>query len=979
MILKRWMEIRKIWLMVALAIIAMHIVLLSAASAQEPVEAAEVRGHISNGDGIWNARDFGWFYYDLDKDTGGEQLKISLEGRSAPKGQIVYTSKAWSRQFEYEPWGSYQAVALLGRLYLAGYPESSFAEEVSSLGKGELREILMDEKETFTLSYNRTLPLAKGYELAAAETSSKDGAVNFILLKNKKAIYGSVVSLGDTFTYKVNDVPVILVHLDSAMKSEDGGFAEVDGIFQISDLPDVKLFDGGKLGNMELKSLSEDGIEFRNFETLTLRRDYLVPLTPDLGIITLDLPDLVYYPVGTIFDYGIHEIRGPVFDGRPSILASQGNNEVAAVARWNSENYSGFYFDPVNNLGKESLILNEVEGRRVSSIFLTANRDVNDATHRGFWYTTFLQPRKFEFDSWGQYHVISFLGSQWFAGYDSSTEGRKATESLLEHEYLGKVLMDMELQGIVLAGNYSLQEGYEMRIRDVGNDSIFLQLLKDDIPVESSVVKSNSTYVYKKDLGDVDDLPIIMVHLNNVFKNETTSFATIDGIFQISDQYVISIEPGIGIGNLEIVSVEPNGLIMINDDYVNLNRDSTISLGPGMNIRVADNDTLRYYLYTAAYVVPPPRPPLINKPDNVTSGTQANFSMVVQAAEIRRVTADILDSSNRTVSIKDVTASGQGSGDIWGFGWRWNATTLQLSDDKRPILDAVAGTVPAVLYLNKSVPPVQVRVVFDSAGRISKITGIRSVYYITRSEFNRSNVDMDYDEMLTNETARNMVLKIEPGKSILQFYDVIEGKFVESGINHTLQGTLEVLEPHAVEVGAKPGRYELRVRVENAVNAIQAFGYFFNVTPAEMRGISLGSAEIFAGDSVNITLEAPVNGSMKRIDISYDDSMLKAEDIAGECKPTWQVDANAGTITVLLPEGCGAANLTFSARNSAAEGENVTVDLNVTGTSGFIPETITNGSITIARNGDLSKKSDALGIVAAVAAFVAGAYARRRG
>ncbi len=107
---------------------------------------------------------------------------------------------------------------------------------------------------------------------------------------------------------------------------------------------------------------------------------------------------------------------------------------------------------------------------------------------------------------------------------------------MIEHEYLGKVLMDMETQVTLLAGNYSLQEGYEMRIRDVANDSIFLQLLKDGISVDNSVVKSNSTYIYKKDLGDVKDLPIIMVHLNNVFNNGTKSFATIDGVFQISDQ-----------------------------------------------------------------------------------------------------------------------------------------------------------------------------------------------------------------------------------------------------------------------------------------------------------------------------------------------------------------------------------------------------------------------------------------------------------
>lgn len=980
MILKRWMKIRKIWFVVALAIIVMHLVLLSAASAQEPVEAAEVRGHTSSGNGIWSASDFGWFYYDMDRATGGEQLKIRLQGRSAEKGQIVYTSKSWLNNFEYEPWGSYHIVAFLGKIYLAGYPESSITEEVSSLGKGELREILMDERDTYTLSSNRTLPLAQGYELAAVEISHTDGTVNFILLKNGKLVYGSVVSLGDTFTFKVNDVPVLLVHLANAMKGEDDGFALVDGIFQISDLPDIRLFEGGRLGNMELNDFSEDAIEFRNSRTLTLRRDSVVPLTTDLGIIVLDQPDLNYYPVGAIFDYGIHEIRGPVFSASSAIPMKLGSDDSSALARWNSQNYSGFYFDPTKSLGDETLILHNLQGRRVPSIFLNAaNRQSSSLVPEGFQYTTLLQPKEFEFDPWGHYFVISFLGSEWFAGYDSSIEGRKATLSLLENQYLGKVLWDVEPKGILLAGNYSLQEGYEMRIRDVGNDSIFLQLLKNEVAVDNSVVKSNSTYIYKKDLGDVKDLPIIMVHLNNVFKNETTSFATIDGAFQISDQYVLSIEPGLQLEDLRIVSVQPLGIVMFNDDYINLNRDSTLSLGPGMNLRVADNDTLRYYLYTEKYVVPLPKPPMINKPGNVTSRVAANFSMIVQAAEIRQVTADILDSSNKTVFAKDITASGRGSVDIWRFAWRWNATTLQLSDDNSFIMDAGESSVPGLLYPNQSLPPVRVNVVFDSSGRISRITSSGSVYYVNRIAYNRINFGMDYDTMLANETVRKEFLKIEPGTSILQFYDVIDGRLAPSGINHTLQGTLAVLEPHAVTVAAKPGRYELRVRVENAVNAIQAFGEFFNVTPAEMRGISLGSAEALAGESVTIPLEAPVNGSEKRINISYDASMVEATEIAGECKPTWQVDSNAGNIGVLLPGGCGAANLTFAAKNFATEDANVTIYINVTGTSGFNPETITNGSITFVADATAAKKSDALGFISSVAAFVVAAYVRRRG
>lgn len=94
------------------------------------------------------------------------------------------------------------------------------------------------------------------------------------------------------------------------------------------------------------------------------------------------------------------------------------------------------------------------------------------------------------------------------------------------------------------------------------------------------------------------------------------------------------------------------------------------------------------------------------------------------------------------------------------------------------------------------------------------------------------NNSLDYDAMLANSTAKNQFIKIEPGESILQLFDVIDGRLVPSHVNHTLHGTLDSLEPHAVTVGTPPGRYELRTRIENAVNAIQSFGYFFNVTAA---------------------------------------------------------------------------------------------------------------------------------------------------
>ena len=145
-----------------------------------------------------------------------------------------------------------------------------------------------------------------------------------------------------------------------------------------------------------------------------------------------------------------------------------GDYDSSVTARWKSLNYSGFYFDPEDMLGDETLVLYSVQDRRVSPPSNpVVYEENNTAFQKGFQYTTLLEPKEFEFKPWGYYLVINFLGMQWFAGYDSSMEGTKASKRLLEKEYLGRVLIDEEYQGVAFVGNYSLQEGYEIRIRDL--------------------------------------------------------------------------------------------------------------------------------------------------------------------------------------------------------------------------------------------------------------------------------------------------------------------------------------------------------------------------------------------------------------------------------------------------------------------------------------------------------------------------------
>jgi hypothetical protein len=207
--------------------------------------------------------------------------------------------------------------------------------------------------------------------------------------------------------------------------------------------------------------------------------------------------------------------------------------------------------------------------------------------------------------------------------------------------------------------------------------------------------------------------------------------------------------------------------------------------------------------------------------------------------------------------------------------------------------------------------------------------------------------------------------------------DIVDGKLALSNINHTVQGNLEALEPHAVAVGASPGRYELRMRVENAVNAIQTFGQFFNVTPGEISDIFLGNTKSFAGGLATVSLLAPKSNGEKIINISYDSASLKPMSISGTCNATWKVYEKQGAISVLLPAVCADANLTFKVSSKARL--NDTIKLNVTGTSGFRPKKITNATIILVAGDYGEKRSPALGILAGLVALAgAAACAWRR-
>lgn len=795
-------------------VLSIMLITVGVSAGQMPSEIAEIRGHMATAEGKWIAEDFGWFVYDLKEGMGSEALSITPSGRTIEEGRLIYTCNAVAKRFEYGGWGQYLWIGFLGKRYLAGYPEGPVTEEVSSLEKGELREVLIDSDDRYTLSSDRPLILGDGYSVALKGVSD-DGKKAFIeLLRDNSAVDRAVVEEGSTYVWKhpETDIPLIMIHIRSGMRGRDEDRVDIDGIFQVSTSPGIVLADGTTIGLLKVNDISRDRIELRNYDDIALSPDSFIHIAGGLALRVMDSPTLRYYPVGIYTEYGRYIIRGPVFqEGSLHVQKIIENIPAYVSTAWDYRNYAGFYFDDKDMIGSETFVLNGSSRRVIPRFGPIVPVEMNGSvvgSMRGMLYYTYIQPKRFERESWGEYYVLSLFGELWFAGYGRNTSSEIGEKSMFEYERLGRVLIDTDAQDIATSGNiYFFKDGYSLLIRDVGKDRIFVSLLKDNRIVDNSTISSNSTYVYKKDVFDIKDLPILAVHVGEIFRDGERQIAVIDGVFQISDQIYLPIEGGSKIGDM-VIFTTPVGIYMVNDESKSLGKGSSVEIWPeypgvtkGLYLAVADNDTLRYFPYTVAYVVPMPRILQLGVPSD--TAPPVTFNATVKAGEMKGVLAEITDPLGRTVSLKEIS-TGRGSGEIWRFEWTWNGTVPVMNDMVVP--DADITPTSAILYVNDSYSST-VGVFFDQAGRIERIIGTDGrVHY-----------------------SRGQSMSFASGSRLAFF--LWNNSTVVGQKNQTLVGDINALEPHIERVPAAPGRYTLQLRVQNIMGEAVARSTFNLTSP----------------------------------------------------------------------------------------------------------------------------------------------------
>lgn len=317
----------------------------------------------------------------------------------------------------------------------------------------------------------------------------------------------------------------------------------------------------------------------------------------------------------TMQTYALDEIRSDIYNLSQNKVVLDGTN------------FPGFYYDIDDNTFNERLILrlSDVD-RNCTDAVLRGQPDAYG--NRGAVYITEAQPYEFDFELWGYYEEIIFLGESYFAAYDRNVTrsmeqnnldplfyDMSVDKNMLAGEQISKILWDDDDEIIISSSEpLQLEEGYMLRVKAIDSDGtkMHLELLKDGEIIDSGVVRhsdnSNAvdeTYYYKKDVGNCRGLVIIGVHFKDIFGGSDQNPAVIDGIWQISEN-LAQLDANAKYGKMSIDEVNPN-LLSIKMDNENENitlvADDEIQLTDNIWIRTADQDgisasnPLRYYIY----------------------------------------------------------------------------------------------------------------------------------------------------------------------------------------------------------------------------------------------------------------------------------------------------------------------------------------------------------------------------------------------
>ncbi|KAF5038940.1 S-layer protein [anaerobic digester metagenome] len=568
-------------------------------------------------------------------------MTIKDIGRNIDSGNIEYITRPTETDFEYKGWGSYQIIGFMAEKYFAGYNDNTTIEsvdDVSLISDGVLAKILIDSDDKESAYSGDSFELEDGYSLNIVEVDVNGNSVWVQLEKDGDVVDDNFISSGQDYVYETEvgeaeDVPIIIIHFGTVFAGTETSAVFIQGIFQVSDTY-VELASGDSFGEMEVTSLSSNEIKMKNEDDISLDKGDTIDLMGKIQIQVADDSTLRFAPILDTSEEGIYELRGTVYDK---------DVDGDSLPTWTPLNFEGFYYSIDEGIGTEQLEIKELKDRTIPDGALV--------------YTSRPQPVQFEHKSWGNFTVVGFMAKKYFAGYPEGAVGGKIDDvSLLSDSVLSEVLTDSDDKRSMYSGDsFELEEGYSLNILevDINGNSVWVQLEKDGDVVDDDFITSGADYVYETELGEAEDIPVIIVHFGTVFAGTETSAVFIEGIFQISDEY-IEINSGDTFDEMEITSVSSDSITMKNEDSIGLGEDETVDVMGDVKFKTADDKTLRFYPFVEVETESNSSRELkINLPGEVIIGDTINIEVTAADNPIEGITVKV-----NTTSLGKTNADG---------------------------------------------------------------------------------------------------------------------------------------------------------------------------------------------------------------------------------------------------------------------------------------------------------------------------------
>ncbi|HJH32588.1 MAG TPA: PGF-pre-PGF domain-containing protein [Methanosarcinaceae archaeon] len=528
-------------------------------------EMHEIRGEVAISARSWNATNCPAFYYDFTRGIGTESLVVSaIDGRNISSGNLIYHTH--TVPVNYEVYG-HEGILVNGNssYSLIGWQGERFVALNDNANK--LSNIVFEHGRR-TLAAGHVWDLGNGYTLNPVQIDVDGDKVWLSLSKNGLEIDSAVVNGHSAWVVTMplagEEVPFFVVYVDEIFQGMENSIVVLDHVCLISDNV-TYIHTDDEFGNFTVRTVNSSDIVLNNHVQVNLSKGSTPGIMNDLKFRVADSDTMRYYPfvVGDTY-----YAQGTVADGN---------------YHWDAYNFAGFYFDLDGNISTERLDATVID-RNIGRGKLV--------------YSTKPVTTRFENNEWGSYEVIAFMTKKYFAGYQSGTFGSSDSVDLISDGQLSRVLINEDEKRLVYAGSaLILEDGYTLNIveLDTDGDRVYVTLTKDGSKVDDMVLSSGKNYVYEKDLGLSEDVPIIAVHFDEIFQGSENSAVFVNGIFQVSDKY-ITINCGDTCSRMEVTSITGNEIKMQNSDSIYLYPDEIIPIMGQIQLKVADNDwQLRYY------------------------------------------------------------------------------------------------------------------------------------------------------------------------------------------------------------------------------------------------------------------------------------------------------------------------------------------------------------------------------------------------